>query len=245
MLNILETVNTCFKLDPDVEFTMEANPGTATKETLSVYKRNGVDRLSIGLQSANNDELETLGRAYDAERFLSMYQGAKEAGFYLVEVMERLKIDLSEVKTVELSRRLHDIVTGNAVPDAVLEATRETMDRIFLAGADARIPSRNQTDNKDGEALGNCPKCGKPVYERDKLYGCSDRACGFALFKDNRYFASMKKSLTKKMVRELLKDGKTYVPDLYSRKKDKTFGATVVMDAGDRYPSFSLTFDHK
>ena len=91
----------------------------------------------------------------------------------------------------------------------------------------------------------HCPKCGKPVYERDKLYGCADRACGFVLFKDNRYFASMKKSLTKKMVKELLKEGKTYVPDLYSKKKDRTFGATVVMDAGGRYPSFSLVFDHK
>ena len=86
MLEIIDTVNTCFKLDPDVEFTMEANPGTANKETLAVYKRNGVDRLSIGLQSANNDELETLGRCHDVERFLSMYQGAKEAGFYNINV---------------------------------------------------------------------------------------------------------------------------------------------------------------
>ena len=170
---------------------------------------------------------------------------AKEAGFYLVEVMEGLKIGLSAERTVELSRSLHDIVTGNMLPDAVLEETRMAMDRIFLAGADIRIPGRNHTDDKDREALGNCPKCGKPVYERDKLYGCADRACGFVLFKDNRYFTSMKKSLTKKMVKELLKEGKTYVPDLYSKKKDKTFGATVVMNAGGRYPSFSIVFDHK
>ena len=55
----------------------------------------------------------------------------------------------------------------------------------------------------------------------------------------------MKKKLTKKMVRDFLKDGKTYVPDLYSKRKDRAFGATILMDAGGKYPSFLLVFDKK
>ena len=95
------------------------------------------------------------------------------------------------------------------------------------------------------EEIGICPKCGQPVFERDKLYHCADRSCSFVLFKDNRYLASMKKKLTKKMVKDFLKEGKTYVPDLYSQKKNKTFGAMIVMDASGKYPSFALVFDRK
>lgn len=64
-----------------IEVTIEMNPGTVTKEKLSVYKEIGINRLSIGLQSADNRELAALGRIHTYEEFLNSYYMAREVGF--------------------------------------------------------------------------------------------------------------------------------------------------------------------
>ena len=60
---------------------MEANPGTVTKEALLSYRKAGINRLSIGLQSADDGELKLLGRIHTYRDFLQTYQWAQEAGF--------------------------------------------------------------------------------------------------------------------------------------------------------------------
>lgn len=53
--------------------------------------------------------------------------------------------------------------------------------------------------------IGTCPRCGQPVYEGKKNFACSDRSCGFVLWKNDRFWTSRKKELTKKMAADLLK----------------------------------------
>lgn len=65
---------------------MECNPGTVTAEKLAKYRKAGVNRLSIGLQSADDEELEILGRIHNYEKFLKTYQMAKNAGFSNINV---------------------------------------------------------------------------------------------------------------------------------------------------------------
>ena len=67
---------------------MEVNPGTLTGDKLRAYKRGGVNRLSIGLQSTENEELLALGRIHSREDFGRSYESAAQAGF------ENLNIDL-------------------------------------------------------------------------------------------------------------------------------------------------------
>lgn len=100
------------------------------------------------------------------------------------------------------------------------------------------------------EAVGKCPRCGKPVYEGKKSFYCSAYKdavpCGFALWKENPYFKSKRKELTKKVAAALLKDGKVKMTGLYSEKKGIMYDATVVMeDTGGKYVNFRLEFDHK
>ena len=64
-----------------VFISMEANPGTVTKEALLAYRKAGINRLSIGLQSANDGELKLLGRIHTYRDFLQTYRWAQEAGF--------------------------------------------------------------------------------------------------------------------------------------------------------------------
>lgn len=78
-----------FKLNTnECEITMEANPGTLTRDKLLRYKKAGINRISVGLQSADNKELKTLGRIHDFETFKKSYLLAREAGF------ENINIDL-------------------------------------------------------------------------------------------------------------------------------------------------------
>ncbi|MCR4567182.1 MAG: radical SAM family heme chaperone HemW [Pseudobutyrivibrio sp.] len=83
---IITTVKQSFKLDPLAEISVECNPGTLTSEKLNVYRSVGINRLSIGLQSANDDELKELGRIHDYNRFLHTYDLVRKAGFDNVNV---------------------------------------------------------------------------------------------------------------------------------------------------------------
>lgn len=68
------------------ESTFEANPESLTKGKLDVLKQAGFNRISIGLQSFNDEELKTLGRVHNASQFLNAYQAARAAGFNNVNV---------------------------------------------------------------------------------------------------------------------------------------------------------------
>lgn len=78
---LLESVYDSFRIDTHAEITIECNPGTLTKDKLSCYRRQGVNRLSIGLQSTDNRELKMLGRIHTYEEFLESFSLARETGF--------------------------------------------------------------------------------------------------------------------------------------------------------------------
>ncbi len=65
----------------DGEFTLECNPCTITEDKLDYYKQRGVNRLSLGLQSASDTELAMLGRSHNRETFVRAFEMARAAGF--------------------------------------------------------------------------------------------------------------------------------------------------------------------
>lgn len=75
-----------WSLAADAEITIECNPGTLTARKLAEYRTCGINRLSLGLQSADNRELKQLGRIHNYEQFVANYQLAREAGFRNVNV---------------------------------------------------------------------------------------------------------------------------------------------------------------
>lgn len=95
----------------------------------------------------------------------------------------------------------------------------------------------------DREVIGTCPKCGGNVYESKANFYCEHKECDFALLKNNKYFASMKKEVTKPIAQALLKGGKAKVSGLYSKKKGTTFTAIIAMDATQKYPQFQMEFE--
>lgn len=88
LTELLDTVRASFHVSPVGEWTMECNPGTTDAETLRIYRNAGINRLSFGLQSMNDEELKYLGRIHTAKQFTENYQAARRVGF------ENINIDL-------------------------------------------------------------------------------------------------------------------------------------------------------
>ncbi len=86
LTGILETLKENFHVAKTAEISMEINPGTVTAESLRGYRAAGINRLSIGLQSANDEEMKILGRIHTYDMFIQAYKEAVAAGFTNINV---------------------------------------------------------------------------------------------------------------------------------------------------------------
>lgn len=163
-----------------------------------------------------------------------------KAGINLVTVLPEALT--SPMLTAEWEQRLCAVAKGEADPGEFMEGihsmTREliqTYSHISEDGQKLFAPEK--------EVIGNCPRCGKPVYEGRKNFACSDRSCTFVLWKNDRFWTSRKKELTKKMAADLLKKSRTNVKGMWSEKKGATYDAAVILDdTGGKFINFKLEF---
>ncbi len=148
----------------------------------------------------------------------------------------------SPMLTAEWEQRLLAVARSEADPGGFMEGIRsmtrelvQTYSHISEEGQKLFAPEK--------EAVGLCPRCGKPVYEGRKNFACSDRSCTFVLWKNDRFWTSRKKELTKKMAADLLKKGRTNVKGMWSEKKGAAYDAAVILeDTGGKYINFKLEF---
>ena len=142
---IMDTIKDYFDYDPKMEVTIEVNPGTVTEEKLKTYYDLGINRLSVGLQSANDKILKEIGRIHSFEEYKNTIKLAKKVGFkninsdiivglpnqtiYDVEntIDELVKLKLKHISVYSLileeNTRLYELVQTNMVelPDDELE----------------------------------------------------------------------------------------------------------------------------
>ena len=90
LVKVIETLKKSFNILESSEVTIECNPGTLTKEKLFAYKKAGINRLSFGLQSANDYELKMLGRIHNFSEFRESFIMARDIGF------DNISVDLME-----------------------------------------------------------------------------------------------------------------------------------------------------
>ena len=99
--------------------------------------------------------------------------------------------------------------------------------------------------SKEANSIGKCPLCGSAVEDKSKGYFCSNRSCKFALWKNNRYFASIGKSMTSATAQKLLGSGKVKLKNCKSERTGNTFDATVFMEVSENgRTKFSMEFDN-
>lgn len=147
----------------------------------------------------------------------------------------------SPALTAEWEQKLKQIELGELEPDAFMNGISSMMRelvRTYTVIKDAAVlfPSGR-------EVIGKCPRCGGNVTESKKGFLCENRECRFGLWRDNKFFAAKKKTLTKAIAATLLKDGCIKLTGLYSEKTGKTYDATVVLKDDGHYAGFILEFD--
>ena len=163
-----------------------------------------------------------------------------KAGVNLVTVLPELLT--SPKLTADWEQRLNEVAKGQASPE-------DFMDGIEAMAAElVRKYSHISEDGQklfqpEKETVGLCPRCGKPVYEGKKNFACSDRTCQFVMWKNDRFWTSRRKEMTRKMAADLLKKGRTSVKGMWSEKKGSTYDAMVILDdTGGKYVNFKLEF---
>lgn len=96
------------------------------------------------------------------------------------------------------------------------------------------------------EPIGKCPACGSEIVEKPKGYFCSNRDCRFVLWKENRYFDSIGKKMTRQIAESLLRTGKAALKKCRSKKSGQTYDAVLNLTVNDRgQASFHLAFPDK
>jgi len=147
----------------------------------------------------------------------------------------------SPLLTAEWENRLKQVERGELEPNAFMDGIAGMLRELVktytpVKGAEVLFPSGR-------EIVGKCPRCGSDVTESKKGFFCENNDCRFGLWKDNKFFALKKKTLTKSVAVSLLKDGRAKLTGCYSEKTGKTYDATVILeDTGERV-NFRLEFD--
>ena len=161
-----------------------------------------------------------------------------KAGVNLVTVLPELLT--SPKLTADWEQRLNEVAKGQASPE-------DFMDGIEAMAAElVRKYSHISEDGQklfqpEKETVGLCPRCGKPVYEGEKNFACSDRACQFVMWKNDHFFEQRGKVFTAKIAAALLKDGKVKVKGLRSLRTGKTYDGTIVLaDTGGKYVNYRI-----
>ncbi|MBR3355033.1 MAG: DNA topoisomerase 3 [Oscillospiraceae bacterium] len=136
--------------------------------------------------------------------------------------------------TADWENTLLQMERGKSEPELFLEEIRRLVCDLvteynIVSAEDEKLFSSARS------AIGKCPRCGNPVYEGKRSYYCSDRNCGFCIWKESKSLSAMKKKVDFHMAKELLETGRTHVKGLLSPKKWTRFDADLVLeDTGER-----------
>lgn len=223
---------------PYTEDTLLSAMETAGKEDMP----EDAERKGLGTPATRAAIIEKLVAAGFVERKGKSLIPTKD-GINLIAVLPEPLT--SPVLTAEWEQQLTAIAKGEAQPDVFTDGICD-MVRDLVSTYSGISAEGQKIFAPEKEMIGSCPRCGKPVYEGKSNFACSDRSCSFVLWKQDRFWASHKKELTKKMAADLLKKGRTPVKGMWSEKKGTTYDATVVLgDTDGKFVKFKIEFPKK
>ena len=151
----------------------------------------------------------------------------------------------SPMLTAEWENALTLIAKGQASPEGFMQGI-EDMARELVKTYPFLSDGKKDLFKEEKPSVGKCPRCGAPVYEGKKNYYCSDRGCGFVMWKNDRFFEERKTAFTPKIAATLLKSGRAKVKGLYSPKTGKTYDGTVLLaDTGGKYVNYRIEVQKK
>ena len=198
------------------------------------------EKKGLGTPATRAGVIEKLVKSGFAERKGKSIVPTKDGCNLVCVLPEQIT---SPAMTAEWENTLMQIERGNADADTFLKGIVQMTGELvkaypFLSDAEA------QRFDSGREVIGKCPRCGSPVYVGKGNFYCSNKACSFCLWEDNKFFSSKKKKLTKRIAKELLDKGWCRVTGLYTPKKPQLYDAVIRLDdSGSKYVSFKMEFD--
>lgn len=204
------------------------------------------ERKGLGTPATRAATLEKLVSAGFVQRKKKQLISTEKGRNLIAVLPDNIKSPILTAEWESMLKQVeHGELSATSFMDQIADMSRTLVKEHTAPGkrfADL-FPSSRETAH---EAVGVCPRCGAPVYEGKKGFFCDNRECSFALWKDNRFFSSKKKSITKSVAAALLKEGRISMSGLYSEKTGKTYDAEVILDdTGGKYVNFKLEFPVK
>lgn len=195
----------------------------------------GAERTGLGTPATRAGVLEKLVRGGFLERKGRQLLPTKK-GFNLIVVLP------DSVKSARLTAQweagLKSVERGEQAPDAFMGGIEQMVSDLV---AQYSAVKADTSLFQQREVIGKCPRCGSDVLEGKKNFFCSNRECQFSMWKDDRFFTSKHKELTKPMAAALLKNGRIKMKGLFSEKKGVLYDAVVVLaDTGEKYVNYKI-----
>lgn len=161
--SILGSVCKNFDLSVDAEITLEANPNTLTPQRLAELRNAGINRLSIGIQSFNDDELQFLGRAHSAERAKKSVLDAHSAGFDNISCDLMLGIPMQTRDSLSTSVKELSELPVTHVSSYILKVEEGTP--FAGSGVEELLPDEDETAELYLDSVRLLEECGFRQYE--------------------------------------------------------------------------------
>lgn len=204
-----------------------------------------VERKGLGTPATRAGIIEKLVRTGFMER-----KGDKKTKYliptgkgeaFITVVPESIQ---SPIMTAEWEQKLLEIEKRNFEADEFMHEIEEMIKE--LTETYEPVEASDILMHPVYEPVGICPCCGASVVEKSKGFFCDDKACRFALWKDNRFFESLSKKITKQVAQQFLAKGKVKLKKCRSVKTGKTYDCTVTMSVNaSGTPQFGLEFEKK
>lgn len=253
-LNIGDKVNTDFKA---VEKVTKA-PAKMTTEMLSNYLKNPfkneftddeeedykaiLEGLEIGTEATRTGIIEN-AKKYEYISENKSVLSIEPKGIKLIEILDKLNIDLYKEKTVEFSKILKKVYKDEIKIDAAIEIFSNELREIFNNSKDTFI----EKVEIEREIIGKCPRCGKNIYEGKNNFYCEgykdDPKCQFTMWKEDKFFKDKGKKLSKAGAKSLLAGKKVKMTGLKKKDGTGTYDAYVVLNDTGKYVNFKLDFN--
>ncbi|HAT4330898.1 TPA: DNA topoisomerase III [Clostridium perfringens] len=253
-LNIGDKVNTDFKA---VEKVTKA-PAKMTTEMLSNYLKNPfkneftddeeedykaiLEGLEIGTEATRTGIIEN-AKKYEYISENKSVLSIEPKGIKLIEILDKLNIDLYKEKTVEFSKILKKVYKDEIKIDAAIEIFSNELREIFNNSKDTFI----EKVEIEREVIGKCPRCGKNIYEGKNNFYCEGYKdypkCQFIMWKEDKFFKDKGKKLSKAGAKSLLAGKKVKMTGLKKKDGTGTYDAYVVLNDTGKYVNFKLDFN--
>lgn len=194
-----------------------------------------VERTGLGTPATRAGVLEKLVRGGFLERKGRQLLPTKKGTDLIAVLPDTVK---SASLTAQWESGLKDVERGEQSAAAFMEGIEGMVSDLV---AQYRGVSVDTSMFRSREVIGACPRCGSDVVEGKKNFYCTSRECPFSMWKDDRFFTSKHKELTKPMAAALLKNGRIKVKGLFSEKKGVLYDAFVVLaDTGGKYVNYKI-----